>query len=80
MEAGFSQTFLWEEVQILRPQELKVFPMAVVPQKNRRGPDHLSIVLPGISQEDQIGSVPNKRKSQRDYRAPRTKRGGQGNW
>ena len=37
VEAGFSQVFSWEEVRRLRPKKLRVSPMEVVPQKNRRG-------------------------------------------
>jgi hypothetical protein len=36
VDAGFLEIFTWEEVQRLRPTKLKVSPMAVVRQKNRR--------------------------------------------
>jgi hypothetical protein len=46
VDAGFSQIFTWEEVQKLRPKKLKVSPMAVVPQKNRRGRIILDLSFP----------------------------------
>jgi hypothetical protein len=46
VDAGFSQIFTWEEVQRLRPNKLKVSPMAVVPQKNRRGRIILGLSFP----------------------------------
>jgi hypothetical protein len=35
VDAGFSQIFTWEEVQKICPLQLKVSPMAVIPQKDR---------------------------------------------
>ena len=37
VESGLSQNLLWEEVKKSIPQKLKVSPMTVVPQNNRRG-------------------------------------------
>jgi hypothetical protein len=37
VQAGFCQIYPWEELQRLRPAQLKISPMAVIPQKNRRG-------------------------------------------
>jgi hypothetical protein len=35
---GFSQIFTWDEVQIMiRTEQVKVSPMAVIPQKDHRG-------------------------------------------
>jgi hypothetical protein len=36
-DTGFCQIFTWEEVQKIRPKRLKVSPMGVIPQKDRRG-------------------------------------------
>jgi hypothetical protein len=46
VDAGFSQIFTWEEVQKLQPKQLKVSPMAVVPQKGRRGRIILDLSFP----------------------------------
>jgi hypothetical protein len=37
VKAGYAQIISWEELQQLRPRNLKVSPLAVVPQRNRRG-------------------------------------------
>ena len=46
VDAGNSQIFTWEEVQLLRPRQLKVSPMAVVPQKDRLGRIILDLSFP----------------------------------
>jgi hypothetical protein len=37
VKAGYAQVISWDELQRLRPKNLKVSPLAVVPQRNRRG-------------------------------------------
>jgi hypothetical protein len=37
VKAGYAEIFTWEELKQLRPKNLKVSPIAVVPQRNRRG-------------------------------------------
>jgi hypothetical protein len=37
VKAGYAQIITWDELQQLRPKNLKVSPIAVVPQQNRRG-------------------------------------------
>jgi hypothetical protein len=37
VKAGYAQIFTWEELCRMRPKNLKVSPIAVVPQRNRRG-------------------------------------------
>jgi hypothetical protein len=37
VKAGYAQVISWAELQRLRPENLKVSPLAVVPQRNRRG-------------------------------------------
>jgi hypothetical protein len=37
VQAGYAEIVLWEDLRRLRPKNLKVSPLAVVPQRNRRG-------------------------------------------
>jgi hypothetical protein len=37
VDAGFSKIVLWDDIERLKPCKLKISPIAVVPQKNRRG-------------------------------------------
>jgi hypothetical protein len=37
VKAGYARIISWKELQLLRPANLKVSPLAVVPQRNRRG-------------------------------------------
>jgi hypothetical protein len=37
VKAGYAQVITWEELCRLRPENLKVSPLAIVPQQNRRG-------------------------------------------
>jgi hypothetical protein len=46
VDAGFSKIMLWSELQQLRPKNLKISPMAVVPQKDRRGRLILDLSFP----------------------------------
>jgi hypothetical protein len=46
VQAGFCQIYAWEDLQTLRPRGLKISPMAVVPQKNRRGRIILDLSFP----------------------------------
>jgi hypothetical protein len=46
VDAGFSRIVLWSELQKIRPPKLKISPMAVVPQKNRRGRLILDLSFP----------------------------------
>ena len=46
VKAGFSQVVPWSDIQRLRPPHLKVSPVAVVPQKNRRGRIILDLSFP----------------------------------
>jgi hypothetical protein len=46
VDAGFSTIMLWSDLQKLRPSNLKISPMAVVPQKNRRGRLILDLSFP----------------------------------
>jgi hypothetical protein len=46
VDAGLSQIMLWSDVQKLRPSNLKISPLAVVPQKDRRGRLILDLSFP----------------------------------
>jgi hypothetical protein len=46
VEAGFSKIMLWSDIKKLRPHNLKISPMAVVPQKDRRGRLILDLSFP----------------------------------
>ena len=37
VKAGFCKVMLWEDIKRLRPNNLKISPVAVVPQVGRRG-------------------------------------------
>jgi hypothetical protein len=46
VKAGFCEILTWEEVQKIRPKHLKISPVAVVPQRNRRGRIILDLSFP----------------------------------
>jgi hypothetical protein len=46
VDAGFSRVVSWSDLQELRPAKLKISPMAVVPQKDRRGRLILDLSFP----------------------------------
>jgi hypothetical protein len=46
VDAGFSRIVLWSDLKKLRPPKLKISPMAVVPQKDRRGRLILDLSFP----------------------------------
>jgi hypothetical protein len=46
VDAGFSKIVLWEDLQRTRPRNLKISPIAVVPQKDRRGRIILDLSFP----------------------------------
>jgi hypothetical protein len=46
VDAGFSKIVLWEDLNQLKPRRLKISPIAVVPQKNRRGRLVLDLSFP----------------------------------
>jgi hypothetical protein len=37
VKAGYAEVIAWRYLQKLRPKQLKISPLAVVPQRNRRG-------------------------------------------
>ena len=46
VKAGFCKVMLWEDLQCLRPHNLKILPVAVVPQSGRRGQIILDLSFP----------------------------------
>jgi hypothetical protein len=46
VDAGFSRVVSWTDLQKLRPSNLKISPLAVVPQKDRRGRLILDLSFP----------------------------------
>jgi hypothetical protein len=57
-DAGFSQIMLWSDVQKLRPSNLKISPLAVVPQKDRRGRLILDLSFPVYPERTRANSRP----------------------
>jgi hypothetical protein len=37
VKAGYAEVIPWKELRRLRPKQLKISPLAVIPQRNRRG-------------------------------------------
>jgi hypothetical protein len=46
VDAGFSKIVLWDDLKKLKPRKLKISPIAVVPQKDRRGRLILDLSFP----------------------------------
>ena len=46
VKAGFCKVMLWEDLQRLRPHNLKISPVAVVPQNGQRGRIILDLSFP----------------------------------
>ena len=46
IKAGFCRVFLWDDIVKMRPANLKISPVAVVPQANRRGRIILDLSFP----------------------------------
>jgi hypothetical protein len=46
VKAGFCEVMTWEEVKKRRPRRLKISPVAVAPQRNRRGRIILDLSFP----------------------------------
>jgi hypothetical protein len=51
VDAGFCKVVTWAEVQRLRPKNLKISPIAVVPQRDRRGRIILDLSFPVYPQD-----------------------------
>jgi hypothetical protein len=61
VKAGYAQIITWEELCRIRPKNLKVSPLAVVPQRNRRG----RMIL-DLSFAVRRGRTRGRKRSQRD--------------
>jgi hypothetical protein len=46
VKAGYARLFTWAELQQMRPKKLKISPLAVIPQKGRRGRMILDLSFP----------------------------------
>ena len=55
--AGFSKVMLWEDVRKLRPPNLKISPVALVPQPGRRGRIILDLSFPVYQDVDGVFTV-----------------------
>jgi hypothetical protein len=64
VKAGYAQIISWEELARLRPKNLKVSPLAVVPQRNRRG--RMILDLAFAVRKGQAAQRGRKRKSYYD--------------
>jgi hypothetical protein len=51
VDAGFCTIFTWAEIQNIRPENLKISPIAVVPQRDRRGRIILDLSFPVYPQD-----------------------------
>jgi hypothetical protein len=59
VDAGFSKIVLWEDLKKLKPGTLKISPLAVVPQKNRRGRLILDLSFPVYPQRTKANPRPD---------------------
>ncbi len=57
VEAGFSKVLLWEDIKQLRPANLKISPVALVPQTGRRGRIILDLSFPVYQEVNGIVTV-----------------------
>ena len=57
VKAGFSKVMLWEDVKRLRPTNLKISPVAVVPQTGRRGRIILDLSFPVYQEVDGVATA-----------------------
>jgi len=56
-KAGFCQVFLWDELRRLQPKNLKISPVAVVPQVGRRGRSILDLSFPVYQEVDGVMTI-----------------------
>ncbi len=54
VKVGFSRVMLWEDLQRLRPTNLKILPVAVVPQTGRQGRIILDLSFPVYQEVDSV--------------------------
>ena len=60
IKAGFCRVFLWDDIVRMRPKNLKISPVAVVPQVNRRGRIILDLSFPVYQDIDGVMTVTQK--------------------
>jgi len=56
-KAGFCQVFLWDELRSLHPKNLKISPVAVVPQEGRHGWIILDLSFPVYQEVDGVMTI-----------------------
>ena len=59
VDAGFSKIVSWDDLKQLKPRRLKISPIAVVPQKNRRGRLILDLSFPVYPQRTKANPRPD---------------------
>ena len=57
VKAGFCKVMLWEDLQRLRPHNLKISPVAVVPQSGRRGRIILDLSFPVFQEVNGVATA-----------------------
>lgn len=67
VQAGYAQVVNWDDLKENLPPKLKVSPLAVVPQRNRRGRMILDLAFPVLRQEKTKG---RKRKQEQEILQP----------
>jgi hypothetical protein len=60
IRAGFCRVFLWDDIVKMRPTNLKISPVAVVPQVNRRGRIILDLSFPVYQAIDGVVTIQQK--------------------
>jgi hypothetical protein len=56
-QAGFCKVFTWDKIQQLLPKNLKISPLAVVPQVGRRGRIILDLSFPVYQELDRVMTI-----------------------
>jgi hypothetical protein len=54
VKAGFSTVMLWDDIKRLRPKNLKILPVALIPQVRRRGRIILDLSFPVYQEVDRV--------------------------
>ena len=60
IKAGFCRVYLWDDIAKMRPANLKISPVAVVPQANRRGRIILDLSFPVYQELNGVITVTQK--------------------
>jgi hypothetical protein len=60
VKAGFSTVMLWDDVKRLRPKNLKILPVALIPQVGRHGRIILDLSFPVYQEVDRVVTATQK--------------------